>query len=157
MSSTTSLVVMIPRSPWLTSPGWTKKAGVPVLAQVGGGLGGGRLLGDVLDGGALGRRGVEDFVRVLVRCGAVLDTDVFENDTELFREILDLCVDLRAALGLQGFFDDRDAAFDAGMPFSSSSKPGLFLMLTAFFRFLTWFRKDNPFDASVFSFGFIIG
>ena len=31
---TTSFEVIIPKSPWLASPGWTKKAGVPVLARV---------------------------------------------------------------------------------------------------------------------------
>ena len=30
----TSLGWMMPRSPWLASPGWTKKAGVPVEASV---------------------------------------------------------------------------------------------------------------------------
>ncbi len=30
----TSSEVTIPRSPWLASAGWTKKAGVPVLASV---------------------------------------------------------------------------------------------------------------------------
>jgi len=34
MASTASLAVIMPRSPWLASPGWTKKAGVPVLASV---------------------------------------------------------------------------------------------------------------------------
>ncbi len=33
-ASTTSLRVIMPRSPWLASPGWTKKAGLPVLARV---------------------------------------------------------------------------------------------------------------------------
>ena len=33
-ASTTSLAVIMPRSPWLASPGWTKNAGVPVLARV---------------------------------------------------------------------------------------------------------------------------
>ena len=31
---TTSWGVIMPRSPWLASPGWTKKAGLPVLARV---------------------------------------------------------------------------------------------------------------------------
>ena len=30
----TSSGVIMPRSPWLASPGWTKKAGVPVEAKV---------------------------------------------------------------------------------------------------------------------------
>jgi hypothetical protein len=34
IASTTSVAVIIPRSPWLASPGWTKKDGVPVLASV---------------------------------------------------------------------------------------------------------------------------
>ncbi len=34
MAITTSLVLTMPRSPWLASPGWTKNAGVPVLAKV---------------------------------------------------------------------------------------------------------------------------
>ena len=34
MASTTSRGVIIPKSPWLASPGWTKKAGLPVLARV---------------------------------------------------------------------------------------------------------------------------
>jgi len=34
MAITTSSPVIIPRSPWLASPGCTKKAGVPVLARV---------------------------------------------------------------------------------------------------------------------------
>ena len=29
-----STAVIMPRSPWLASPGWTKNAGVPVLASV---------------------------------------------------------------------------------------------------------------------------
>ncbi len=33
-ASTTSVRVIIPRSPWLASAGWRKKAGVPVLARV---------------------------------------------------------------------------------------------------------------------------
>ena len=31
---TTSFGVIMPRSPWLASPGWTKNAGLPVLARV---------------------------------------------------------------------------------------------------------------------------
>ena len=34
MTSATSSGVIMPRSPWLASPGWTKNAGVPVLASV---------------------------------------------------------------------------------------------------------------------------
>ena len=34
IARTTSWVPIMPRSPWLASPGWTKKAGVPVLARV---------------------------------------------------------------------------------------------------------------------------
>ena len=34
IASTTSFGVIMPRSPWLASPGWTKKAGLPVLARV---------------------------------------------------------------------------------------------------------------------------
>ena len=34
MAMTTSSAVIMPRSPWLASPGWTKKAGEPVLASV---------------------------------------------------------------------------------------------------------------------------
>ncbi len=34
MVNTTSSKVIIPRSPWLASPGWTKNDGVPVLASV---------------------------------------------------------------------------------------------------------------------------
>ena len=34
MAITTSFLVIMPRSPWLASPGCTKNAGVPVLAKV---------------------------------------------------------------------------------------------------------------------------
>ncbi len=34
MASTTSCAVIMPRSPWLASPGCTKNAGVPALASV---------------------------------------------------------------------------------------------------------------------------
>ena len=34
MAMTTSLLLIMPKSPWLASPGWTKKAGVPVLAKL---------------------------------------------------------------------------------------------------------------------------
>src|SRR5690606_18550827 len=34
MASTTACLVIMPRSPWLASPGWTTDEGVPVLARV---------------------------------------------------------------------------------------------------------------------------
>src|SRR5690606_32351645 len=34
MAITMSSLVIVPKSPWLASPGWTKKDGEPVLARV---------------------------------------------------------------------------------------------------------------------------
>ena len=34
MAKTTSIALIMPRSPWLASPGWTNMAGVPVEANV---------------------------------------------------------------------------------------------------------------------------
>jgi hypothetical protein len=53
--------------------------------------------------------------------------------------------------------ENRDPPLNASMPFTNSSEPGLFLVLTAYLRFLPWFRQDNSFDASVLGFGLIIG
>ena len=42
------------------------------------------------------------------------------------------------------------------MPLASAAKPGLFLMLATFLRFLARFREHHPFDPSVFGFRFIV-
>jgi hypothetical protein len=52
-------------------------------------------------------------------------------------------------------FEDRDATFDPGMPFTSFAEPRLLLVLAAFLRLFTRSGLDNYLDASV-GFGLIV-